>query len=983
MKKMNRSLTIVLGGILVFGACAPVTAPPETQIPKSTVTLEPTPVPRSEKNISLNKPVRVSASWIADPPERAVDGDLNNWWGAGGTVPQWIEVDLEGIYLVSKIRLINQGPTGTASYQVFGRGSDNKTRLLHVFDGNKSENQKLEFSPESAWEDITSIRIEINEGSGWVGLREVQVFSRDDPKPLPAEVATPPYLAQVDPATLEPINADSAIFMKQLAMFGRGQINDLTWSPDGKMLAAASPLGVWLYDPSMLNSVPRFLDEHTRAVLRVAFSQDGSMIFSASQDGTIKQWETATGTLKRTIHLWDDFAYEAGEHKRDIEVWSMAFNPDGTLLAAGSLDGTLNLWSLIPGKPRTVLKGHAGSITNITFSPNGKLLASSSNKGELFVWDVNSGEELARLTVDGQVQALSFSPDGSTLAYSGVSMTTHLWDIDSGQEYVELTDHTGVLSMAFSPDGGKLASASFSGTVQIWDDASASSMIFKEHADWIMKMAYSPDGRILSTYAWDGTLRLWETATGIQIASVSSHTSPVTSVAFSPDGKMLASGSEDNMVRLWDVGTNQLLAILWRHTAGVTGVTFSPDGKFLASSSFDRTVRLWDMTTRKQTTVLEGHESYVRCVAISPDGKTVASGGTDRTVRLWDTATGEERFVLTGHGGEVESLAFSPDGLWLVSASADKSLRVWEVATGTEADVLQGHLSPALGVAFNPNGTGIASVGQDFYLRLWKWGVTSSGATGREVILPRGHSGSVLSVAYSPGGDIVADANVSTWSYYVAPGEIHLYSSDTGYPYVMLRGHTRRVTSLAFSPDGKMLASGSADGSVRLWGVLSSDSQTAQTDLKTVPTSSPMSTPQPSSTPQIVFLRSGCGTMYHIQVGTPLEIQYGAWLAVGKEQTVQNAQHLSVRLVIDGVTVDGIQQPIVAGSEIPCVVLKGLFGVYFRTQVEPLSKGTHVVKVTWIFDEQVTDGYDSNGDGSPDMYGPGEIAIEEYMIIVE
>ena len=115
----------------------------------------------------------------------------------------------------------------------------------------------------------------------------------------------------------------------------------------------------------------------------------------------------------------------------------------------------------------------------------------------------------------------------------------------------------------------------------------------------------------------------------------------------------------------------------------------------------------------------------------------------------------------------------------------------------------------------------------------------------------------------------------------------------------------------------------------------------------------------------------------------PLEIQYGAWLAVGKEQAVQNAQHLNARLVIDGEEVKGTQQPVVSGSEIPCVALEGLYGVFFTAKLDSLSKGVHVAKVTWIFDEQVTDGYDANGDGLPDTYGPGELITEEYMIIVE
>jgi WD40 repeat protein len=437
-------------------------------------------------------------------------------------------------------------------------------------------------------------------------------------------------------------------------------------------------------------------------------------------------------------------------------------------------------------------------------------------------------------------QKLALAPQGDLLAIAHrADQPLQLYDTATDKETAQLKDHTQVISLDFSPDGLMLATSDLNSKLQIWDTQSRETRVISENAGWITNLAFSPDGTRLASISWQGVLQLWDISSGLSVDSQIGHTRPVTSITFSPDGKLLASGGEDGVIWVWDVEANSLAMVFLGHFSSVTGLAFSPDGGLLASSSFDSTVRLWNTRSAQQIAVLSGHESYVRCVAFSPDGKTVASGSTDGTVRLWDTVTGEERAMLSGHGGEVESLSFSPDGNWLVSASADKSLRLWNVTTGKESSVLQGHLSPALGVAFSPDGSTLASVGQDFYMRLWKWEIVSGVATAKQSASPRGHSGSVLSVAFSPNGDIVADASMSTWSYYVAPGEIHLYSADTAYPYVMLRGHTKRVTSIAFSPDGKLLASGSADGSIRLWGTQQKGSELASQTLAAMPTPRP------------------------------------------------------------------------------------------------------------------------------------------------
>jgi len=769
-----------------------------------------------EKNVAIGKPVRVSATWVVDPPERAVDGNLNNWWGAGGEVPQWIEVDLQGLYSISRIRVINQGPEGTAAYKVFGRGIDGTTRLLHVFEGPKYSNQTLEFSPDQAWEDIATVRVEINSGSGWVGLREVMVFSREDPQPLPVlPEPAPLFQAQLRVDDLEALTPGNAIRMQPLASLGLGTINELAWSPDGKAFAAVGTLGVWLYDPAAMEKGPRLLESHTREVVTVAFNSKGDILYSGSQDGTVKLWDPSSGALKRTLHLFDDFSYEVGSQVRNTEVWAMAFSNNRSLIATGAYDGTIAIYKLSTGVKTGELKGHTGSIDDLAFSADGQYLASTAADGKLYLWNLETSARIADLTgFSGRIWQLAFSPDSLTLATAGSDRTIRLWDVATAQERSALAEHSAsVLQIAFSMNGSYLISSSMDMTIRVWNLETGNSMVFLENIPAATALAVDPVDPILAVHDYYAGLQLWDMEQGLLVGASPNHTNAVTSIDFNPQSEWLAAGYEDGAIKIWDVESNAIVRILWGHNAGVTGVAFNPAGDRLASSSFDGTVILWDTGSGSALTVFDGHQSYVRCVDFSPDGKLVASGSTDSTVRLWDAQTGDQVAVLQGHTSEVARVRFSPDSSRLVSVGSDFTVRLWDVATASQLNVFKHHSSYVQSGVFSPDGTKIASASGDHTLRLVDAG------TGTQSFKPKGHGGWVLDVDFSPEGAMLASANVSTTSFWVAPGEIHLYSADSGYPLVMLQGHMKRVTCLTFLFDGKVLASGSADGSIRLWGV--------------------------------------------------------------------------------------------------------------------------------------------------------------------
>jgi hypothetical protein len=158
----------------------------------------------------------------------------------------------------------------------------------------------------------------------------------------------------------------------------------------------------------------------------------------------------------------------------DGAVESVAFSPDGRLLASGSWDNTVKLWDVATGREVRTLRGHTDWVRSVAFSPDGRLLASGSWDNTVKLWDVATGREVRTIRGhDIEVESVAFSPDGRRLASGSGDGTVKLWDVATGQEVGTLRGYTDsalgwVLSVAFSPDGRRLASGSKDGTVRIW-----------------------------------------------------------------------------------------------------------------------------------------------------------------------------------------------------------------------------------------------------------------------------------------------------------------------------------------------------------------------------------------------------------------------------------------------------------------------------------------------------------------------------------
>ena len=501
-----------------------------------------------------------------------------------------------------------------------------------------------------------------------------------------------------------------------------GEVRGVAFSADGHTLASAgADKRVVLWDVDRRERLGT-LTGHTDGVETVAFSPDGHTLASGGTDRRVILWDVdrrrRLGTLigpgggplsitAKGLDIADQRLYSWVE--------SVAFSPDGRLLASGGPDRRVNLWDVARRRRLGTLTGHSGEVHGVAFSPDGRTLASGDTGGTVILWDVADRRRLATLTGHTDwVQAVAFSPDGRTLASRSADGSVFLWDPRGPPSLIG--DSDDVQAVAFSPDGHTLASGARDRRIILWDVARRrrlGTLTSNTGLGGVPSLAFSPDGRTLASGGGDGTLIMWDVARRRKLATLTAHNGGglrgVESVAFSPDGRTFASASQDGSVILWDADRRARVRILQgpnSQTNGVTSLAFSPDGRTLAAGDGDGAVILWDVESRRRLGSLSAH-SRVGGVAFSPDGHTLASAGYKRVV-LWDVDARRRLGTLTGHTDSVNAVAFSPDGRTLAAGDDDGAVILWDVASRRDLGALTGTAIAVKSLAFDPDGRVLA-----------------------------------------------------------------------------------------------------------------------------------------------------------------------------------------------------------------------------------------------------------------------------------
>jgi WD40 repeat protein len=582
------------------------------------------------------------------------------------------------------------------------------------------------------------------------------------------------------------------------------------------------------HDPEITETYQSItLSGHLNEVTSCCFSPDDKKIVSASQDGTVKIWNSINGDEITTL-------------KGNIGgITVCAISSTGKYIICGSDNSLLKIWDEEAGKELFILKGHQGRITSCAFSYNEKYIISGSSDHTLKIWDSKTGNEL--FTLKGHSDSVNFCTfsDNDQLIISGsTDCTLKIWDSKSGKELksIKLIGQTikvsgykdSVNSWGLFYNGRFIALGSEDSNLRIFDILNGEEIvtIYKDfHPSSIKDCSISPDDLRIATAGGfhPNILMLWTLKNKLNENDVRSrnidmerfvsysplrgHYGAVICCSFSHDGRRIVSGSSDNTLRIWELGNIIKIKIFGGHDGCIYAISISPDGNAVISAG-DHHIKLWDLKNSALNHVVLHDLFGILSCSFSPDGSRIVWGDFENISRLWNVTEKDFITLWKGRGPLSSSLIynnndiplcnFSPDGSRIIGRFEEHILKLFDAMNCEEILTLDGHDSVSSCV-FSPDATMILSGSCDATLQLW------DSRNGNELKVFDIDTFEVIdNCFFSPDGRKITLVNGNLFESDEG-NLIKIINIKDGRVLNTLKGHTERITSCAFSPDNNYI----------------------------------------------------------------------------------------------------------------------------------------------------------------------------------
>ena len=557
------------------------------------------------------------------------------------------------------------------------------------------------------------------------------------------------------------------------------------------------------------------LTGHTAAIKATAFSPDGKVIATGSDDGTLRTWNSENGQLIAQMPV-------------PSPVTSLVMNKDGTQLIAGHADNAIRIWALPvapaadakepPPAPMPVkeLKGHGGPVTSLVLLAASNEVASGSTDGTVRIWNLENGSAPFNQNLGSPVTGIAVSADGQTIAGSGEGNLARVWP-RNGQMKCEVKGDPNLDNQVlFLTDESTVAKSK----VTLNDTAAKEAEKDITGREDSLKKANEAKPKAEMAVV-EQQKKVTEAEPKAKAAT--------DALAAKADDAGLKKAKEDA-----DAALKKENDALQQTKDGVVSadraIVLSQQSLDNSKKRFEElkaslVVRQAEATKAEETlnaakTVAQMSPKPQRSVALSPDGQVLVTSGDDNAIRLWHAPTGMPLQTLTGHKAPASTLRFLGSGA-LMSSGADQTALVWDlkpqwklVATlGSKADnsldlSASPHVDRVLCLAFSPDGTKLASGGGDpsrsGELILWN-------VAGRAVerVIADAHSDTVYDVEFSRDGKLLVSGAADKF--------VKVFEVATGKFVRSFEGHTNHVLGVSFKSDGSNLVSAGADNAIKVW----------------------------------------------------------------------------------------------------------------------------------------------------------------------